>query len=219
MEGLRPLGVGELLDAAFKIYRQRFATMAIAVSITVLPAMVVAGLLLWSAIPETTTDPATGFTTFEGSIAPFLGAAALAGILYFLATTLATAACIRAVSSVYLGDEVTWRETLSFGMRRLPALIGLTLLTTLGMVVGLIACIIPGVILYVMWSLAVPALLVEGGGVGASMRRSQRLVEGSFWRVLGVLVLSAILTGIAGQAISLPLQLLGGLLGEAGSVV
>ncbi|MEZ5140381.1 MAG: hypothetical protein R2711_16900 [Acidimicrobiales bacterium] len=128
MEGLRPLGVGELLDAAFKIYRQRFATMAIAVSITVLPTMAPRRAAAVVGHPETSTDPVTGFTTFEGSIAPFL-AAALARILYFLSTTLATAACIRRVVGVPR-RRGHLAQTLSFGLRRLPAPVGLTFLTT-----------------------------------------------------------------------------------------
>jgi hypothetical protein len=88
-------------------------------------------------------------------------------------------------------------------------LLGLTVLTSVLWFLGGLACVIPGVFLYVMWSLAPAALMLERGGVFDSMRRSWRLVRGSWWRIFGILLLAAIIAGAVGQLILAPFTAVG----------
>ena len=91
MHGLRPLGVGELLDAAFKIYRGRFKTLILAVAVPVIPVIVLSTILTISAQPRPSTDPTTGLMTFvaltagtavpEPAMPALLGLAALGAVL------------------------------------------------------------------------------------------------------------------------------------------
>ncbi|MEA3010262.1 MAG: hypothetical protein QOJ91_1954 [Sphingomonadales bacterium] len=85
--------------------------------------------------------------------------------------------------------------------RRLWALLGLNLLSTLGIALGLVLLILPGAYLFVRWSAAVPALIAEDAGVGESLGTSARAVEGRYWHVLAAfLVLWA--PGLAGAIAS-----------------
>jgi hypothetical protein len=59
---------------------------------------------------------------------------------------------------------------------------------------------------------AAPALLLEQLGVFAALGRSYRLVRGSFWRVLGIGLLTALITSIIRQLFVLPFSLIGALL-------
>lgn len=74
------------------------------------------------------------------------------------------------------------------GQRRIWALLGLNILSGLGIVLGMILFIIPGIYLMVRWSASVPALIAEEVGVTESMGRSAQAVEGRFWHVLGALL-------------------------------
>lgn len=74
------------------------------------------------------------------------------------------------------------------GQRRIWTLLGLNILSGLGIVLGMILLIIPGIYLMVRWSAAVPALIAEEVGVTESMGRSAKAVEGRFWHVLGALL-------------------------------
>jgi hypothetical protein len=56
--------------------------------------------------------------------------------------------------------------------------------------------IVPGVYLYVAWSVGIPALLGEKLGVFRAMGRSWALTRGRFWACLGVLVLAVLLQAI-----------------------
>lgn len=63
--------------------------------------------------------------------------------------------------------------------------------------------------LYVRWSLAPAAVVLEKQPVRAALRRSSALVARSFWRILGVLLLAALIAGFVGLVLQLPFQLFG----------
>jgi hypothetical protein len=73
------------------------------------------------------------------------------------------------------------------GRRRLWALLGLSLLSGIGILLGLILLILPGIYLFVRWAAAVPALIAEEAGVTESMTLSAEAVEGRFWQVFGAI--------------------------------
>ncbi|MFE0459164.1 hypothetical protein ACFW1A_07855 [Kitasatospora sp. NPDC058965] len=81
---------------------------------------------------------------------------------------------------------------------------------------GFMAAIALGAWMYVRLSLAAPALMLERQGVFEAMRRSRRLVRGSWWRIFGINLLGLLLTGILAGVIALPFRLLSGGSGAGG---
>ena len=75
-------------------------------------------------------------------------------------------------------------------------------------------CIIPGVLAWVFWALAAPALVLERGTFRAAFARSVKLVGGAFWRVLGVLLLARIIGSFFESIIQLPFTLGSGVFGQ-----
>ncbi|KQX69884.1 hypothetical protein ASD06_02440 [Angustibacter sp. Root456] len=74
---------------------------------------------------------------------------------------------------------------------------------------GLPLLVVIGVVLFTRLAFAAPSLLLEELGVVAALRRSWRLVAGSFWRVFGILLLSAAIAWAASSLLQLPFSLLG----------
>src|ERR1700737_932892 len=108
---LRPLRVGEILDVAIRVYRQKFSTMVKAVALVVLPVQIL-NVLIRLSLPSstTTTDSPTGTVRFGGSAC----AATMAGVLVLVvasivSSTLAQAACFKTVGDTYLGTQSDWR--------------------------------------------------------------------------------------------------------------
>jgi len=66
---------------------------------------------------------------------------------------------------------------------------GVILVSQLGILLGLILLIIPGVIVFVRWSMALPIALSSGAGVTDSMKRSWQRSEGHFWPIFCLLML------------------------------
>ena len=68
-------------------------------------------------------------------------------------------------------------------------LVAVSILFGLGVGVGFILLIIPGLILLVIWSVVAPVTVVEHPGVFEAFGRSRALVRGNGWNVFGVIVL------------------------------
>jgi hypothetical protein len=195
---LRPLSVGEILDAAIKIYRARFATLVKVVFVVVAPVQVVSAIVQISVPSEsiTSTDQ-FGNTEFDaaaliGTLVALFGTA----VLGWLAGQLATATSLKVVSDAYLNEERDWTDSLRFAKDHLLSLVWLAFLIGLLGILGFLACVIPGVYFYVAWSVAVPVLLLENERGFKAMRRSRQLVKGFWWRVFGCLIVAAILGSV-----------------------
>ncbi|HVF76904.1 MAG TPA: glycerophosphoryl diester phosphodiesterase membrane domain-containing protein [Solirubrobacteraceae bacterium] len=196
---LRPLSLGEILDVSIKICLAHWRTLIKAVLVVVVPVQIVGTIVNADYTVNSvdfSTDPAqTPEETLE-QFNQYLGGLAIAGVLQVLAVLLATAACLRAIAQSYLGEETDWRSSLEYAWRLTPSLLLLTLLYGLGIVLGLLLFIVPGIWLYVAWAFAIPVLLVEGLRGRKALARSYTLVKGRWWRTFGVLLVGFILAAI-----------------------
>ncbi|MFD8870733.1 glycerophosphoryl diester phosphodiesterase membrane domain-containing protein [Streptomyces sp. NPDC059590] len=156
-----------------------------------------------------------------------------AGILGTLVTTaLLTVVIGRAV----LGRPVSLGEAWRDARPRLLQLCGLLLLMPALVAVTLTAGLAPGLLLiatgaedegaalamlgglaaavaalwlWIRYSLAAPALMLEKRGIGAAMRRSAKLVRGAWWRVLGIQLLALLIAVVISAVIEVPTSLVG----------
>ena len=96
----------------------------------------------------------------------------------------AYAIAVRMLSTprVSVGQRVA--EALGTAARRLPTIIAVTVVVLVGTLAGLIALIVPGLILLVWWLLAYQAVMIEGRPWRAALRRSRELARGRFWPLL-----------------------------------
>lgn len=104
------------------------------------------------------------------------------------------------------GEEISWTDCLSRGIRKLPAALGTALLVGLATAVGVMLCIVPGMIVIAVYAVAVPAAVVEGNGVFPSMARSKSLTRGYGWPVFGALFLVGLLVGVPNIVLTLALK-------------
>jgi len=80
---------------------------------------------------------------------------------------------------------------------RLGTLIGSAVAYGIGVVIGFILLIVPGLIAIARWSLIVPLIVIEKQGWREAFTRSSQLVRGRTGRVLVLIVVANILGGIA----------------------
>ena len=106
------------------------------------------------------------------------------------------------MADAYLGEEVGWRSSLRFALRRLPAVVALALLSGIIVGLGTLLCVIPGIYFYVAFAVAVPVLLVEGAGPSRALGRSRELVRGRWWGTCGVAVVGYLLVSIVSLALT-----------------
>lgn len=159
----------------------------------------------------TALDPDTA-TTEEvlGATGGVLGASLIGTAITALAQVILAGVLTVVVSRAVLGRQITLGEAWTELRPRLLSLVGMSLLVFVTASLALVACLLPGIYLYTMWWLAAPALILERIGVTASMKRSWRLVTGSFWRTFLVLLLTVVLTAVIAGIVAVPFQFIGG---------
>jgi hypothetical protein len=65
---------------------------------------------------------------------------------------------------------------------------GLSLLSGLAIALGFVLLIVPGLLLFVRWAVALPAMLREDLSITAALGRSTEMTEGNRWQILGLAV-------------------------------
>jgi len=217
--GLRPLQVGEILDAGIKVYVRNARTLMGLTALVVVPFQTLSAVILLSTVSTASEVPHGSFAsigTRSSAHSTSLGANAVLTITSLLVTSLTTAACVKAVSDAYLDHPTGVAVSLRFALRRLLPVVWLEILTVVLLVLAFIAFVIPGIWLYAAWSVATPVLLVEGTGAWRALSRSFRLVRGRWWATAGVLIVAEIMVGLLGAAVE---ALLVGVFLSGGSVV
>jgi hypothetical protein len=152
-----------------------------------------------------------------------LGLVAFASVLTALVVS---AAVVEVADAVFRGRPVSVRGALGIAVRRAPALIGAQLLlflagfgvvllglllasvlmvgggaaTFLGLIV-MVGAVAALMFLTVRWTLLVQTVVLEKVGSVEGLSRSWRLVAGSGWRVLGYIILLALVTGVIGAIV------------------
>jgi hypothetical protein len=107
-------------------------------------------------------------------------------------------ALVEAVQDVRDGRvDTTIGELYERTRPRLPALIASGVLAAIGVLIGLILLIIPGLYLLTRWALIAPVVVLEKRSAGEAFSRSWELVKGHAWSVFGVILITGIGAAIA----------------------
>ena len=117
--------------------------------------------------------------------------AIIGGLASIVGTFWLQGALVEAVQDVRDGkQDLSIGELFKRVQPRLPALIVAGILAGLGIALGFVLLIVPGLFLLTIWSLIVPAIVIEGKSAGESFGRSRELVKGNGWSVFGVIVIT-----------------------------
>jgi len=124
----------------------------------------------------------------SGVITPlfYFSILAVTVLLSIFFTVLTQGALVRATAAHSEGRKASFAESAMAGLRVVLPLFALGVLLALGIMLGFVLLIVPGVILYLMWAVAAPALVEEGTGVFGAFARSSELTKGARWTVLGL---------------------------------
>jgi hypothetical protein len=121
----------------------------------------------------------------RGVPAEMIGWNLLAVFLSLVLTQIASAALIYGVFEHLRGSPAPVGAILSKGLRKAPVALATGILFSLAVGFGMLLCIVPGLYLAVIYSVAVPAAVIEGNGVFAALNRSKALTVGHGWTLIG----------------------------------
>jgi hypothetical protein len=192
----RPRDLGDLIGATFSLYGRYFGVFAaIAFSVVVPVVLVFYGVLVGDLGTYRPTPPVGTSTaaTFGSTL---------------IAVPLITAMHVAAVMAIGEGRRPSIRQSMGAGFEVFTPLLLTLLMMWVLEILGFIALIIPGIWLVVRWYVASQAVVVEGKRGWAALERSAELVQGMWWRVLGITLVMGIIGGIVSGVLSIPGQLI-----------
>jgi hypothetical protein len=179
-----------------RVFQRAFSAIALNPAVILGLALVVGalpGLLMTYVFFQLGFGAPRALQTGAVSTSAFIGAAFVSGVISLIISALVQGALTRATVSANEGQRASFGQSLSAGLAVVLPLIGLSLLWGLGVGIGFVLLVVPGIILLMMWAVAVPSLVVEREGVFAAFRRSAELTKGARWKIFGLsLVLLAI---------------------------
>ncbi|HSV04371.1 MAG TPA: hypothetical protein VLI41_14340 [Phenylobacterium sp.] len=126
---------------------------------------------------------------------------ALAGLVRLVASLILQAALIYGTVTDLNGRRASVGQCLSVGLNDFLPLFAIGLLAGLAIAVGLVLLVVPGLILAVMWCVAVPAFVAERMPVMESFGRSARLTEGNRWRIFALFVVFLLASLVLGAVL------------------
>jgi hypothetical protein len=183
--GDRTVSIGRVFERAWSAVRTNTGVIfGLALLIGAVPGFILSYLFIRLGVgsPEAI---ANGTVPPYGLIVPVL----ISSLVGLIISALVQGALTRATVVASEGGKVSFGDCLSTGLSVALPLIGLAIITAIGIALGMILLIVPGIILALMWSVAVPALVVERVGVFEALGRSNALTKGAKWKIFGLAVI------------------------------
>ena len=207
MPRLRPLGLGQLLDQAIRLYRQNFFKFIGIIAIVQIPlGLLQLGTSLLTLDGIARLDDLDQLSSLQDipGLTTGIGGSVLVAILGFvLLGVVATAAMTRAVAGSYLGEEVTIADAYRAVGQSWLSLLGALLLASLMGIALFLWFLVPcvgwltglGMITFfgmVIFPLIAPIIVLEKQKASRAVRRAWDLARRRFWWVLGFVLLLTI---------------------------
>jgi len=172
------LDANEILKRAWQLYKRLFAR-----------SLVIGGLVFGTLH----LVQALGYTQHNA------GLTILSLMLAIVGTALLQGGLVEIVRGLHADgdDEASVGQALGRASDSGMKLIRVSLLSGLGITVGTLLFVVPGLVLMTRWAVAVPVAMLERGNARDALRRSREMVDGNGWEVFKVLFAVGFLTGIA----------------------
>lgn len=138
-------------------------------------------------------DMANG-TLFTSST--YWTAALVGGLVSIVAGAILQSALIRATVTSLSGEKPDFGQCLRVGITLILPMIGIGLLAGLGVGVAMLFLIVPGIVLWLVWSVTASAYVQEKIGIFEAFGRSADLTKGSRWRIFLTMLIVVVLLWI-----------------------
>ncbi len=235
---LRPLSLTDIYNGAVGYIRANPKTVLGLTTVVVVATQIISGIAMYGLLTSIGAS-SSGRSSAEfsgGDVLAWLTGYAGAGLVTALGTIVLTGMLTVVVGRAVFGSPTTITEAWDTVRSRFGPLIGLTALVGLAMVLlcgfvavtiafaggvggtgaavliglpmglALIAALVYG---YVVLVFAPTVIVLERQPIFEAMRRSFYLARNSFWRVLGILALTALITALVSSAVGFPFNIVG----------
>lgn len=169
----QPLDFGRVYSLTFSTYFRNLHRLIVISLATFSPILIAGGLYYSFGVPGRDTGP---FTLF------------ILAVDLLVLHHLLTAAVVSGTTQVLKGGKMSIGGSMRAAVVRTVPVVGLGVIAVAGLAIGFTVFVAPGMILLCVWCAAFPALMEEGIGPIAALRRSAALSKGNRLIVFAVLI-------------------------------
>jgi hypothetical protein len=174
--------MGRVVKETFAAAQKHFVVLLVgAVVLTLLPQMI----LLMGTQGISATEPLKMLSSpayIIGMFATLIGGAMLQAYVIYT------------VVQGHQGKTATIPEAFMAAVSKIIPLFILAIVTYIGLVLGMVLLIVPGIILGLMWTVSIPALVVENIGPMQALGRSRNLTRGSRGAIFFLILAAALIS-------------------------
>ena len=206
--------IGRVLSDTFAVFGRNVGLwLILALIFSAVPAIVLQLLILQPlsgglASPDISDSAAVNPALFMAN--PWVPA--LGGLISLVLALLLQSALIRGTIEDLSGKRPVLGDCIATAISVFLPALGIAILVGLGITIGFILLIVPGIILFLRWVVAVPVLVQERQGVLGSMGRSAALTQGNRWALFGLFVVIVIILIVVQIVVGFVVALFGGII-------
>src|SRR5579864_8775342 len=192
---MHPMSAVDILDGAFALLKANASKLLVVVAVFAVPVQLVSAYLsrdLFSghSLIGVFDNPAVVQTASSGG--PSTGVRLLLTVLGWLGVAVAGGAISHVVGAGFVGRDEPAGAGLRAAGSRCLALIAAAIVVHLAELAGFAAVILPGLLVTAASVAVSPAVVIEGLGPIAGVRRSWRLISPRLWPTAGGVILTGI---------------------------
>jgi len=195
LELARPRDINALMADALRAYRSRAGTFLLVSAAVAVPAeFAVSGVGLEQLTAHYDESPPLAETVVPTAVS------------FLVVAPLITATCIYALREIAGGGAPRAGRTLAAGLDAFAPIFFAVVLAALGIALGLVLLIVPGIYLAVRWYFVPQTVVVDGARGPAALGASGRVVDGFWWRACGILIVANVAATLPGLILVVPFE-------------
>jgi hypothetical protein len=200
------LSVETTVSETFSLYFKNFWTLFIPMLVAYLISGAV-GIPLSTYISTIPQPPKSGIMAdllnwFSKYIPKLIALVLVTGLIVWIVSVIAYGTVIKCSSELIENNKTSLKSAVGFTAHKLLSLLAAAILLAIIIVLGLIALVVPGIILGLMFSLTISAIMIENVGAIDGMSRSRALVGHRWLKTFAVFLITGIILAIVSSIAS-----------------
>ncbi len=129
-------------------------------------------------------------------------------MLQCIINTMIMIALVHVIQTRRYGVSIPWKELVDSSVSKLSRLLGVRAIIIVGVYLGYLFFIIPGIILEIYWTFGFVIAAMTGRSGSESLSMSREIVRGQWWKIAMMILGVRLLGGLAATALAVPWVLL-----------
>ncbi len=173
--------MGRVVNRLFEVLLANAVPFLALTALLTIPSLLIGLYTAGNITQFASATPAGGIA--PSAIGQFFQTVVLGAFVNLVFAFLLQAALTQGTISWLSGEKADFGRSLSVAVKNVLPLVAIAILMGLGVMLGGMLLLVPGIILVLMWSVTVPVRVVEGTGITESFGRSRALTKGYRGRI------------------------------------